>query len=787
MPQSGSTPQLGIVLYVDDQGATRAFARWNKNINLTRDEARKFVRDVQVQYGKVNQSHEETAKSSTKSTQSQIKSLRSLRWEIITAMFFFRLFSTAVREGWKAIQAAQEDVVRQGGISALAQTYEQNSTAIVRSLQSITEGALSTRDATQAVQQALTTDAGRLAASYDDLYQAAEVVNIVVGTEAPNAFSALVEAIDEADASAVDSVANYYNAERAVLDYAQSTGRLVEELTDQEIRQVLLNQVQARTNELLANGAQEILDHQRAIGQLRRSWGELRDVTLQNSTAVRLYGEGIEWLTGLLETVTRISVLAIAGFEGFVDVVESLDYGTLAQDVVGRTMLGQFYTLQTDVEEIFDTLGEGVRESLTDSFELLGYLDDQLGEITNNTEEYGEAATQVGRDDLTLLERRLELYRSMAESIRRATIEMERQRQEMEIERVREIEDAYIDLARRREEIEIRLVRKLEDINIEYLRRIEEVEARNRSRRMSIERRYRDRLITIEERYLERLRRIQEDYQMSLWEAIGERDATAALQAQRERDLEMRRAGRDRDQQRREAERDYQRQLEDLRDALEDQRREAERAAQEAREDAERARQRAQEDAVRDYQQAEEDLARSLQRRLEDLQRNLEHREADLQDHYDRQLQLMAEQHEQEMVREAAYQTEQLEMYRNYLQSRLQYYESYMGQMGFQTPDVDPYQWMPGGVGGPGAIPGFAEGGHFIARSPQLIMVGEVPEEVRVTPLSEIQQGGSTQTVQGNINHSVQGMVQAQMQDFSGRLGAAVNAAVLNAIAEVLQ
>lgn len=849
---SAGNPNLGITLFVDDTDVEKSFKRYNKQLAEAERQTQKFARtvgqvtseaaraqgeyfsgagqmfsasaddmdqwrqnvhddvtDVQGYFGQFSQhtarvtadqvkmwrdnsgAVQQSTRRTRKSLKQQIRSLRNLRWELITMMFFYRQLMIIVKAAWEGVQKAQEASIRRAGLEALATMYDRSADAIVQSLERVSEGTLDTRVATQAVQQAMIADLGQFASSYDDLWLTAEAVMVTVGTEAPKAFEALVEGIVEGDAAALDSVATWLEAEQALSDYAYETNRLVDELSLQERQHVLLQHVQERTNQFMEDGGEAAIEQRRQVNQLGEAWSDLRDGVIQASQAGPEGRSFLSELTDLTENAALVATAAVIGFQSLKGAIVELEQAPL--EILRRIFRGEgLEGLEVDpFQEFMDAFRESARAGL----DALGYFKAEVEDTEDAIEDAGRTSIRLSEQDINLLEQRLQLYQSMAETVRQAHIDMQRAIQDLELERTREIENLVLDSARKREEIEIDLRRKLEDINRRYQRDVEDVEEETRNRRASIERRYRDRLITIEENYVERLLRVQEDYQMSLWEAIGERDATAALQAQRQRSLEIRRAGRSRDQQRRQAERDYKRQLADLQAALEQQRREAARARERARQDAEIARQRAREDAERAREQEEQDLEIALERQEEDIRLSLERRREDLWDHYNQQIYLMNEQHTQMVKREHAFQTNDLAMYKRYLDTKIQYYNNYISRMGFSAtspgnPYTGPYDTYGSGYAPPGTGSYYQGGGQFIARSPQHFIAGEGsrPELVSIQPLRQpVMTPQVISNVSGRIDHQVRGIVQGQMSGLTGQLTAAINTAVVGAMENVLK
>jgi len=316
---------------------------------------------------------------------------------------------------------------------------------------------------------------------------------------------------------------------------------------------------------------------------------------------------------------------------------------------------------------------------------------------------------------------------------------------DMNIDRARAIADIDRNLAAQREQAAAQLAQRISQIDAQAAQQ-EERQAAEHARRME----------QIEERYQEQLRDIQKRYQTSMYEAIANRDATAALQAMRRRDEELEEAKRDRDEQESDASESYARQQAEQAANLEAQRQQAQQA----------------------YQQQLADLETSRQEQIDELDRSQQRQREDTERHNQWTIDEMKAAFRDEYIEAIeAYASEEA-LYAQHLENMRRIWESYGGMFGLAQ------------SGSRGFIGGYAEGGSFVTGGPTTATFGEggVPEMVTAIPLRGLYSdgGGGGGQASGTMRHEVSGAVDGIMSGFEGRLTGAVTEAVVRAFGEVL-
>ena len=517
-----------------------------------------------------------------------------------------------------------------------------------------------------------------------------------------------------------------------------------------------------------------------ALGQIRQDLGEaVKDV----------YASTEEWeeLTGAYDDFWRAVVISAAPrgdlleflstFAGKIDAVSGKVLEFSAQQTGYAAVLDELNTQAGPLEKAFEFLykiptarqGGMMASRLAVWAENQGWLNKEvsLGEVymeaynerlKQNTEALDEVSGATEReaekakaaqkmiDELTQLrERASDKYQDYITRGLAAEEQYNQRVVDMNIKRARRLEDLDRQLAQRRQQVAQQLAQRLAEIEAQETQDSEQARY-DHARRMA----------EIEEQYQEQRRQILKRYQLSMFDAIANRDATAALRAMRTRREELDEAKRDRDKQNADANTDYARQQAEQKHNLELQRQQAHQAYQQQLAD-----------LAENRQEQEAELDHSLQRELEDLERHNKWKLDAMR------LTFLAEYKEAMQ----AY-TSQEALYAQHLANMREIWGRLGG--GFGQP--------PGGT--QGFIGGYAEGGSFVTGGPTTATFGEagVPELVTAIPLRGLySDGGNTHQVSGAMQFDVGGQVEAMLHGYEGRLSGAISGAVHAAIRDVLR
>jgi hypothetical protein len=328
------------------------------------------------------------------SLQNQVAALRNFRWQLITFMFFARQAGRIIEGVWESMGESFEANISRLSTKAAAQSIGADLADIVDSINDVTDNTVSARTATAAALTGLQADFGEFSSQYADLWRAAEVTATMSGDEVISVFGELIEAIAEGDAEAVDSTNSFYNAQSALQQYADALGVSVEELSRSERAQVILNDVLSDTQTLLTNGAEEAVNQQRSMAELKGAWQELTDVIAIGAGGMERATEVSEFFAARLETIAQL--VAIVGgvfgatnamIEEFRNQIQAPDWmpdpgkGPWAWNIIWGTAAA---LMPEERQKAFDAYVEEFRKRILGSAEALGDYQD-TGEETAET------------------------------------------------------------------------------------------------------------------------------------------------------------------------------------------------------------------------------------------------------------------------------------------------------------------------------------------------------------------------------------------------------------------
>jgi hypothetical protein len=648
-----------------------------------------------------------------------------LRWELVTIMFFMRIVSRAVTAAWERMGEVAEERTMIEGVKALAAAYQVNLREVVESLHEVSDETQTTADLVSTTQQALLKDQGRFAEQYASLWEQARLAAAVTGVEVDKIFLAMVESLAEGEGQILDSTVAIYQMEMALMAYAVATGRTVDELNNQEKAQVALNRIQEVTNALTAAGAEAAVEDAVARERLAKAWK-----TFTAALASILDATGaIEFFTGILNAAAQAAAMLAGGIALIIESIRVFNEfkRTLKLDPewfgrIDEAAMGAFKRVAEAMGGMFEDVE---RESM--AMEGADLMPDIDPDVEDRIKAYHEFLEKINALTTRYQARLEDLYVSHA-----------RRLEDIEYEKQRRIAELAITAQRRLEDIALRYQRAVEDAYIDFYRDLQDMDWDNARERERIWQRYWDAVYDINRRYSD-----------AMYEAMAERDATAALMAMRQREQDLDDAARDRDQALADMTADYDRQVA-----------EARRRLQEQLEDAEKMRQRGMEDLARYLDDQMAEIERSYIRQQEDLERHLEWRLKRLQDQF-----------RLEYLEAFVAYTGQEELLQHHVDNMKAIWDSFYIGMGL--PPIPPPPT--------GAIPGFAQGGMGVFSQPTTIMVGEggKPELVMAVPLGgasapALPAGDVIQhQVSGTVDQQVTGIIEQSMAGFEGRLAAA--------------
>jgi hypothetical protein len=294
-----------------------------------------------------NQTRTVAEKKAVSAMEEDIKVLRQTRWGIVAVLFYLRMLGAVGKAAWETLNAAYVAHLDRITSKALANAYSEDAGVIVASLKRITNGTLGTSAAVEAAVSGMIATQGQFTDQFEELWVAAEVVALATGDEVSSVFEKLAKAIAEADASAVHTIAPFYDAEDAVGAYAKTIGKAVDELTDAEVRSVLLNTVLDGTQVLLANGVDEALGYARELSELKGSWKSFTEVLFESAGGLEALQGLMDGISARLETASQIAVIFGSIMAGI---------GAVGEELYARQPLSELERSFTPFSQLVGTL-----------------------------------------------------------------------------------------------------------------------------------------------------------------------------------------------------------------------------------------------------------------------------------------------------------------------------------------------------------------------------------------------------------------------------------------------
>lgn len=689
-------------------------------------------------------------KESDKTLYAKIRTIRDLRWQIITFMFFIRQASMYAKRAWETFVDVTGLDAQAKALRSLSKSIETDIDAIAASLDEASDYSLGWRKSMEVAISGVLADMGEFASRYAEFWEAAEVASVISGEEVEDVFKRLVQAIAEGDAAAVDAVMPFYNAQRAVMDYAEASGRAVDELDRQERQQIIVNQIMDTTNDLMETSVSDAVGLERAIRELKGAWLDFRHEMVLVALGTDDVGEALGEIIGPIKTAFDWILKLTAATRLLVESV-----GILQRMF---TVGGMFEMLRDPMSIVGD-----IAEMWENALEIAELFAGEVDDVADEVEDSNQRIVDSTEDMVDEFGKQADIYAQYNDKLWKAVQD-----------RTDKIEDLETKTADKAADIWQNYYDKQEDNTNKYYDALEDLYADSHRKQEEAYRKLQDRIFDITQQYENKRWDILQDFEMSMWEAIGQRDATAALKAQRRRDLELQKLDRWYEQQKQKAEDNYDDEIRKHEDYLEDRRAQIE----------------------RDRKRRERDLEIWRRRQVRDLNTYYDRQLRDINTWFDRQLRDIRKWLTAQWKQARTFEQSDLIAHQYYLRAKyeqwLQYYGWIYELFGMDMPDYDVPSMDSGGFDGGGGGGGggtggrniylMAEGGSFVADRPQMIMVGEgnYPELVQVTP---IQHG----TQRHAMSHNVSGRIDATASGMEGRLTAAVTDAVLSAMRKLFR
>ncbi len=709
------------------------------------------------------------------------ETLLQLRWELFTIMFFVigakQAFSALV---WQLSEGAR--VADSAAVSfRLLRLQGMVPEDVIRSISEASDGYLAYSEAAQLAAMATIQFAGdpRLIRALPDLARIAGAVAAATGQQADQVMNALITSIGRGQTAMATStrllhhnmrtlLTEYQNARAAgdylvegyewiadaLADVRGESQATVASMTAEQRQALVLWGILRHGGAVLEDLGEDYNKLTSATYHLKSGWQTLVQ-TVQVAIASVL-APAAEFLGELLRQIAALLVVFIkfrSDLRGYAGVVGEMAAAVARGVAEGETPLRKFGNAMDYLAEALHKILLRFLTGRTDIEELGVEGSSAISQLNRGLEDTGEAA---------------ELAQNTLRQLLDALLQYQQSYMELQLRWQREEEDRTRRWAREEEDLQRELARRLEDLDEEQRKRDADREKRYRDRVLEAERDLARRLAEIEADLARRLADIWRSYYEEMWEAIAERDATAAIRAMRRRDAAIQRALEEAELQRQQAWNRYWDIIEDAQRALDEERRREEESYAERLEELNKWLQRRREDMEIARQRELEDAAIARARELQDLEAHLQY-----------QLALITINNNAQLTEYERY-FALLEALKASYQSRLQQpivipvVFQYLPQE-YQPPPPPPplpTETVPGWRDvGAGAIPR-AHGGVDIVTRPTLFLVGEAGPELMITrPLY----GAAPQSpIRALVHHEVNAIVRSAIAGTQGRLEGAV-------------
>ncbi len=704
-----------------------------------------------------------------------MQSLMQLRWELFTVLFFV----IAAKQSLEALVQQLSEGARVADSAAvsfrLLRLQGMVPEDVIRSISEASDGYLAYSEAAQLAAMATIQFAGdpRLIRALPDLARIAGAVAAATGQQADQVMNALITSIGRGQTAMATSTRLLHHNMRTLLTEYQNARAAGDHLVEgyEWIADALANvrgESQATVASMTAEQRQALV----LWGILRHGGAVLEDLGEDYN---KLTSATYQLKSGWQTLVQTVEVWIASVWAPVAEYLGELLKKFAALSVLYYKIISDWQGLNAAIEEMASAVKKGVAEGETPLRKYgraMDYLAEALDKVLirfltgrKGIEELGvEGSSAISRLNRGLEDtgETAELAQSSLRQLLDALLQYQQSYLELQLGWQREEEDRARRWAREEEDLQRELARRLEDLDEEQRKRDADREKRYRDKVLEAERDLARRLAEIEADLARRLADIWRSYYEEMWEAVAERDATAAIRAMRRRDTAIQRALEEAELQRQQAWNRYWDIVEDAQRALDEERRREEESYAERIEELNKWLQRRREDMEIARQRELEDAAIARARELQDLEAHLQY-----------QLALITINNNAQLTEYERY-FALLEALKASYQSRLQQpivipvVFQYLPQE-YQPPPL-PEETVPGKRGG-SAIPR-ARGGVDIVTRPTLFLVGEAGPELMITrPLY----GATPQSpIRALVHHEVNAIVRSAIAGTQGRLEGAV-------------
>lgn len=292
-----------------------------------------------------------------------------------------------LKKAYEFAEAGAQAERLQAAGESLASSFGQNMDSIVESIQEASGETVDRMSAMSAANKAMILDVAKTPEEFDKLTKAAIALGRATGRTATQSIEDLTTGIGRQSKLILDNLGIVYDAEKLYKDYAKQLGKTVDELTDYEKKQALVNIAIEKANLLLDENGELIED---AASEYERLKANISDVTLEQKQLAN------EALFPLVRTYNDLA----DNRDKFTEAVEKGIISQRAANIATLTGLNNYINLSNGLQEWEDQFGTTAAEIEAEAKRFAPNVASELSKIEDQTRNNETAMKDWGKSAL---------------------------------------------------------------------------------------------------------------------------------------------------------------------------------------------------------------------------------------------------------------------------------------------------------------------------------------------------------------------------------------------------
>lgn len=541
-----------------------------------------------------------------------------------------------------------------------------NTGNLTERLQEASDGLITMQTAQSTVNRAILAGLPQLANASPALLNMAKSVAIATGNiqKLDHIYETLILGILRGSPRLIDNADIYIKLGDANEKYAESIGKTVEELTEQEKQLAVLNAVMSQEADVLALAGENVESHAVTWASLKTEMGEVKSfifalieayADLKIDETNELLGINVD-LTELLKTslfgLTSVAILLsemlkapwvvlkegiqevtpiLANFSNVIEALRSKDLSRINSSM--EELTASFNNFDFKPGEIIEEATQDAIAQIRELGMAVGLLQNQMNDGTRTTgfkeaflgpiDEIIASLRFIGSEEYKLQKDLLASWADYREKLE----DIEADKNEKLIELKQNLNERLLDL-------DEDLAEKQEDINEDLAETLADIESDSNKDLSEENENYHKNREKAEEDHQKRINDIMRRFEMARLRAVIDRDARALFEAERQRDESLNEENDSFEDKLADLEENHREEVEKIEEQEEEKRRKAIEAAEERRQDAIDAYNEAREDAIENYEEAQADAIEAYNKARQAAKEAAKERESDLKESY---------------------------------------------------------------------------------------------------------------------------------------------------------